>query len=556
MNGRQLDVTASLLDNRAVITSRFELKHPFPWSVSVDMASARGDFLLTSFFPDAPDDLIINLKGRLEASGSKTQRMSGSLNLEKVLFYAYGTGLANVQPVVAVLRDEKLSFQPITLRGENAELTITGGLAIGSSYDLHFAGKTALGPLKLIVREFDTAKGNADLHASVTGSWEEPKITGDLELQNAVLGFTGLPYRLTELSGSVVFEGDRLLIKQLRGKAAGGDMTASGVVRLKQFAWDRFYFESQLKGSSFTLPQRISGDIDGNLIYQGSREKQTISGEVVLKRANYSERVDIVSLLLKSQARDVPNRELSIFDRTNLNVKVTGQNVIFDNNLARALFVMDGYVRGTVAKPILFGKVETQQGYVYFSNNEFKIQKAVIDFVDPNRNRPYFSVLATSRVSNYQIRLNLDGYPDQFVVALASDPPLNEGDIANLLSLGQTGQAGKDPRSSAGLGGASSFLAGSLQETLRERIKTITGIDRVVVEPSVSRTTGTVTPRVSAQKRLLGDQLMVTYSSTAGSGEEQIWKIEYLLSKTTSLVGQRDEKGGIGGDVKFRFEFK
>jgi hypothetical protein len=41
-----------------------------------------------------------------------------------------------------------------------------------------------------------------------------------------------------------------------------------------------------------------------------------------------------------------------------------------------------------------------------------------------------------------------------------------------------------------------------------------------------------------------------------GSTEEQILKLEYLLDKNISLIGIRDEKGSVGGDIKLRFEFK
>jgi translocation and assembly module TamB len=560
LQGRKLDVSLSLLDNRAQLKAVYELRHPFPWSVSFDMASARGDFLLTSFFSDAPDDLIVNLKGHMEASGSKTMPIQGSLNLEKALVYAYGIGLSNASPIRALLKDQRLSFEPIVFRGENAELSITGGLHIEKNYDLHIQGKTALGPLKMMIRELDAVRGDANLTAAITGSWNSPRINGDLTISSAMFGFDSLPYRFTDVSGYVVFDEDKILIKQINGKFAGGDVAASGNVRLNQLAWDRFYFESTLKGSSFSLPQRLTAQIDGSLIYQGSRNKQNISGDIAIKRANYSQRIDLVSLIMKSRAREVPHKELSAFDQAHLNVKVTGQNITLQNNLAYALLTMDGYIRGTVAKPVLFGKVETTQGDVYFQNNEFRIQKATIDFADPMRNRPYISILATSRVSTYLVRLMLDGYPDQFAMSLASDPPLNESDIINLLALGRTGsqtsQQRKDSSGSIGLGGATSFLADSLQETIQERIKTVTGIDRVVIEPAVSRASGMVTPRVSAQKRMLNDKILVTYSAAAGSGEEQIWKVEYLLGKSTSLVGQRDEKGGVGGDIKFRFEFR
>jgi hypothetical protein len=41
-----------------------------------------------------------------------------------------------------------------------------------------------------------------------------------------------------------------------------------------------------------------------------------------------------------------------------------------------------------------------------------------------------------------------------------------------------------------------------------------------------------------------------------GSSEEQIIKLEYFLGKNISLIGVRDERGILGGDVRFRFEFK
>jgi len=91
---------------------------------------------------------------------------------------------------------------------------------------------------------------------------------------------------------------------------------------------------------------------------------------------------------------------------------------------------------------------------------------------------------------------------------------------------------------------------------MEERLRTITGLDRFQVDPSVSKTTGAVGPRVTVSKRLIGDKLFVTYTTLVGSTEEQVLKLEYLLDKNISLIGIRDEKASLGGDVKFRFEFK
>lgn len=84
----------------------------------------------------------------------------------------------------------------------------------------------------------------------------------------------------------------------------------------------------------------------------------------------------------------------------------------------------------------------------------------------------------------------------------------------------------------------------------------ITGLDRFQVEPYVSTKTGTIGPQVTVSKRLIGDRLFVTYTNSIGESEDQIIKIEYLVGKNISLIGLRDERGSLGGDIKFRFEFK
>jgi len=48
----------------------------------------------------------------------------------------------------------------------------------------------------------------------------------------------------------------------------------------------------------------------------------------------------------------------------------------------------------------------------------------------------------------------------------------------------------------------------------------------------------------------------MTYSANIGTSEEQVIRVEYKLGKNVSLIGVRDEQGQVGGDLKFRFEFR
>ncbi|MEW6214688.1 MAG: translocation/assembly module TamB domain-containing protein, partial [Nitrospirota bacterium] len=181
---------------------------------------------------------------------------------------------------------------------------------------------------------------------------------------------------------------------------------------------------------------------------------------------------------------------------------------------------------------------------------------ASADFADPNRFNPVIRLTAETIAKGYNIRLNLEGQMEHFNLSLSSDPPLEEMDILALLTVGQIGRQLKGLEGGIGASEATSFLTGKIQDVLEERLKSITGLDRLQVDPYVSKTTGTVGPRVTVSKRLVSDRLLVTYTTPLGSTEEQILKLEYLLGKNISLIGMRDEKGSVGGDVKFRFEFK
>jgi translocation and assembly module TamB len=103
---------------------------------------------------------------------------------------------------------------------------------------------------------------------------------------------------------------------------------------------------------------------------------------------------------------------------------------------------------------------------------------------------------------------------------------------------------------------ATSFMTGKFQDVLEERLTTITGLDRLQIDPYVSKTTANVEPRVTVSKRLIGEKMFVTYTTTLATKEEQILKLEYYLNKNMSLLGVRDERGIFGGDISFRFTFK
>ena len=104
---------------------------------------------------------------------------------------------------------------------------------------------------------------------------------------------------------------------------------------------------------------------------------------------------------------------------------------------------------------------------------------------------------------------------------------------------------------------AASFATGQFQDIFERRARSLTGLDRFQVDPYVSKGNETSVPRITVGKEIIQDKLFVTVSSNVGAtAPEQAYRIEYILDKHLSLVGERNEIGNIGADVKFRFEFK
>nr|MDA8098610.1 translocation/assembly module TamB domain-containing protein [Nitrospiraceae bacterium] len=163
---------------------------------------------------------------------------------------------------------------------------------------------------------------------------------------------------------------------------------------------------------------------------------------------------------------------------------------------------------------------------------------------------------AETKVREYQIRLSVSGTADRAVVSFISDPPLTDSNILAMLALGKTGAELKGKEAGVGVGEATSFATGKFQDILESRARSLTGLDRFQVDPYISKS-DTAVPRVTVGKEIIQDKLMMTYSSNVGATTpEQIFRIEYLLNKNMSLVGERNELGNVGADIKFRFEFK
>ncbi|MEW6418513.1 MAG: translocation/assembly module TamB domain-containing protein [Nitrospirota bacterium] len=556
IKNRDISLNAALFNEKMKLSGNGHLDDKLPWSAELYIHPGRYDFIVSSILKDVPEDLQFDLEGRVDMKGDR-KNITASVNINHLTLSLFGQTFLNDSDIHLLVNNRNFSFTAFTIKSDSTSFRVKGGLEIGKEYNISLDGSSSLAPFKGLSKKIGYLKGDTDFVITISGKWEKPNINGGVKIANVSFGLRDYPTYISSIDGYLTIDEDRIILKNLSGKIGGGNVNISGLVYLQAFRIKRFHLEANLDNITTSLTRDFNINFNGSLLYKGTSDVQSITGDIKINRALYKEMVEWRTWLLSAKAKEKPKAELSVFEMAELNIRISGSdNISVDNNIARASIRGDMILKGSPSSPALLGRLESTEGYVYFRNNEFRIIFASADFTDPNRIKPVINLSADTVVNGYTIRLNLEGQLDHFNLSLSSDPHLEEVDILALLTVGQVGKQLKGIEGGIGAGEATSFLTGRVQDVLEERMRTLTGLDRFQVEPYVSKITGTVGPRVTVSKRLIGDRLFVTYTALVGSTEEQILKLEYLLDKNTSLIGFRDEKASIGGDIKFRFEFK
>jgi autotransporter translocation and assembly factor TamB len=506
-------------------------------------------------------------RGRLSVSGAvhlwgeriALDAVTGTLRLTTLALTLGDYRIENEGDIGLRVQSGSLAVTSLVLKGAGTRLSVTGSSGWGKDLEVTCNGEADLSLFRALTRTVEHADGAASVKLTIREDWTSPEIAGELVVRNGLLKIRDVPQRFAGLHGSIVFDQNRITSEGVSGEVGGGTITISGSAGIAGFTLTDFSTRTVIDNIIIRYPPGLTANLGGTLYYEGSPESQALTGEVIIKKARYERRVDWKSMLVDFSKKFLPQKktELGWIGETQLNVRFSGKdNIQFENNLAKVPLDVDLLFRGTVNQVQLLGRVEARKGEVYFRKNVFRILYASVDFADPRRINPLLDVQAETKVREYQIRLGVSGTADRAVVTFLSDPPLSDSDILALLALGKKGEELKGKQSNVGSSEAISFATGAFQDFLETRARSLTGLDRFQVDPYINKY-DTAVPRVTVGKEMVPDKLIMSYSSNiGGSTPEQNIRLEYILNRNVSLLGEYDELGQIGADVKFRFEFR
>lgn len=556
---------SGLTGDRANLSLRWSLHKPYSWTADVKVRAEAFDPCCMLENKGLTDRMKAVAEGVVTAQGRglDLSTLSGEAIFKRLSLFIGDYRIDNDSDAKLAAEGGKISIRALNFVGADTRFGITGWVRPMAEMDIMLKGAVNLSLLKLLYREVEYAAGVAEVKFGIKDDWKKPDMTGELLLRNGEVKIKDIPQRFTALNSKIVFEQGRIVTDSLSGEVGGGTLRASGWVRLSGVKLQEFSAKTSVENVTVRYPEGLTSTLAGELYYDGDASQQSLAGDITIRRARYDKRVEWKSMLVDigRGLYQKKKTEVAWIGDTQINVRFHGENnIVLENNLAKVPLDVDVFLRGTVNYPQLLGRIEARKGVVYFRRNEFKILRASVDFIDPNRMNPVLDIQAETQVREYTIRLAVTGTADHAVVTFISEPSLVDSDILAMLALGKMGSEIKGKETGVGVGEATSFATGQFQDVIERNARTLTGLDRFQVDPYVNKSDTSV-PRVTVGKELVQNKLVVTYSSNVGAtAPEQNFRIEYILDRHFSLVGEgvETENNGtnIGADIKYRFEFK
>jgi autotransporter translocation and assembly factor TamB len=556
-----LTCSARLADDRGTFAGRMTLARPYAWSTRATFKADAVDPFQVLGKKDLTGSMNMTIGGSLtvHGNGADVGSFGGRMAIDRLSLMIGDYRIDNDQTASIVLDGNRLSIAALTMTGPATKFSVTGSTRFMHDVDLTLHGTANLSLIRPLIRDLEYTNGTADLRLTIRDTWQKPEINGELVVRNGEIKIRDIPQKFSALNGKLNFDRRRVVIESLIGEFGGGTLKASGTAELSGTTIEMFSTHGAFENVTIHYPEGLTATLSGDLSYSGDQDEQLLGGDVLIKKARYDRRVDWKSMLVDiGKGLQKRKAETGWIADTQINVRFYGkENILLQNNLAKVPLDVDMYLRGTVNRPQLLGRLEARSGSVYFRQNEFKILHASADFVDPVRINPVLDIQAEIMVRDYLVRLSVSGTADRAVVTLLSSPHLSDSDILTLLALGKTSTELKGKESSVGMSEAAAFATGQVQDIFESHARSLTGLDRFQIDPYVSSQRDTSVPRVTVGKELVQNKVVVTYSQNIGvSSAEQVFRIEYLLNKNFSLVGERNEIGNTGADLKYRFEFR
>ena len=549
----QFELSSLVAGNSIAAKGTVGLTGSYPATIDVDTGSLAIGPLLQSYVT-AATGVSGDLELHVTATGplKDPRQMQAHLEIPKLRLTGKDMTVTNVRPIRMEYAQGTLKILDADLQGPDTELSATGTLPLqgAGTMDLNAKGNLDFKSVEGWVSGA-IAAGHAKMQVSIRGTRENPDISGKVEIADVAFSSDSLPVGIESLNGSATLQGKRIRIDKLDGMVGGGAAAVGGTVDLGE----KPVYALTLSAKSARIRQNgVRAILDTDLNFNGNGSTDTLAGSVVVRRLNFEQGSDLDGIIAKLSGDSTVSSPSPFKQKIKLNVSVQSEQEL---GLASSQLSVSGaanlQVVGTLAEPVVLGRIALTGGEVFFLGKRFTLQSGTVVFANTARTNPILNVDVGATVEQYDITIHLSGPLDKLKTTYTSQPSLASSDIINLLAFGQTTAEQQARSPAAGSLGAESAIASAVGGQVAGQLQKIAGISQLTIDPLAGNSQNPGA-QVAIQQRVTGN-LLVTFSTDITSAQTQTVQLLYQIKPNVTVSLLRDENGGYGLDIRYHKAF-
>ena len=460
-------VNSTLVGAKVDAVGQARLMADYPLQAKVTVAGLDIGRPLAMFGPGTVKaQSLIDGEATVNGPLKTPKELSGEATFSQVDVKLQGIELKAAEPLRIGLRNGVATLEQVHITGQDTDMRASGTAELlgvtdpkGGKLDVNATGSVSM----TLLHTFDSdilASGKMDFTIAAGGRVTNPALTGKVQFNQVNIAMDGVPNGLSNMTGTLIFNDDRLQVQSLTATTGGGTLKIGGSIRYKKGIY------ADLTATGDVVRVRLYGlsaTANANLKLQGGPESSLLSGTILMTRFGIGQDVDFAAFGSPGGVSAPPDPN-SPANKIRLDVRVTSAPQLdFQNSYAKLAGSVDLTIRGTAAVPSVLGRIEINDGSATFAGTKYQLQRGEIYFTNPVRIDPIIDLDATAQVENYDITIGLHGTSTNLKPTYRSEPPLSETDVFALLALGRTQeeaqlyqerqvQQGTDPTTSALLG--------------------------------------------------------------------------------------------------------
>lgn len=393
------------------------------------------------------------------------------------------------------------------------------------------------------------AIGTFSAKLKIGGSVKHPHIIGDMFLNAKRLQLSAVKKTFTDIEFAMSTKDLLINFDKIKANLGKGTISGFGNVDFSNEIGD---MDIHLLAEKIDLPLNNLeiNNASASLDLTGNTKNPVIIGKAYVPKGKLMFSTDLFSSSTPSKPP---------FDSLKYN---------FDLDIPRNFWLKSGFMNAELKGDIrlsgdldnfkLEGGISTIQGKIFFKQRQFKIENGEIRFggVD-NSIDPYIFVKSEGQIQSTKIFLTLQGNLSNFKPKVYSTPPMSEGDIIAMLTLGRDLNSAmksdtKELFEDEVLDGLkNSYLSSIIGGTISQALN----LDELYLSSMYDKTSGKSQQYIRVGK-YISERVFMAYEGTMEDDKKESYIFEYRMPKgiVFSLEFQQPENNQEFG-VRYDFHF-